>query len=342
MAEFSAISWCDNTFNPWIGCSKVSPACDHCYAEALMDHRHHRVTWGGPRSLTSEANWRQPLRWNRKAKADGVRRKVFCASLADVFDNQVHEDWRNRLWLLIKECDQLDWLLLTKRPQNIKKMLPIGAYTGKPWGEGWPNVWLGTTTENQEEANRRIPALLAVPAAVHFISAEPLLGPIDLCNLVIPRRYGSGLLDAFTLDFKTHHQEVIAGPPKGHGPIDWVIGGGESGAQARPTRRSWAFSLRDQSAAAGIPFHWKQNGEFVDADEWLALLQGGPGEITKDGAPWHPPVPLNFTDAEILASLTGRSGKTQSHSDGSTMIRVGKHASGRMLDGRIWDQFPNP
>lgn len=124
MAEQTGIQWCDHTFNGWVGCTKVSPACDHCYAEALMDHRHHRVEWGGERSLTSDANWRQPLRWNRAAREAGIRRKVFCASLADVFDNQVPEVWRHRLWALIAICPDIDWLLLTKRPQNIVKMLP--------------------------------------------------------------------------------------------------------------------------------------------------------------------------------------------------------------------------
>jgi len=262
MAEQTGIAWCDHTFNPWIGCTKVSAACDFCYAEALMDHRPHRVQWGGERSRTGASNWQQPRRWNRKARADGVRRKVFCASLADVFDNHVPQEWRDDLWALIAACPHLDWLLLTKRPQNIAKMLPTQPGFEMMAGEWpWPNVWLGTTAENQEEANRRVPKLLGTSAAVRFISAEPLLGPIDLRNLVIPRRYGSGLLDALTLDFKTHHQDVIAGPPKGHGPLDWVIAGGESGKHARPFDVGWARSLRDQCNAVGAAFFMKQLGD---------------------------------------------------------------------------------
>lgn len=224
MAEITGIAWCDHTFNPWIGCTKVSAACDFCYAEALMDHRHHRVTWGGERSLTSDDNWAQPYRWNKKAKQDGVRRKVFCASLADVFDNQVPETWRSRLWAVIDACRDLDWLLLTKRPQNIAKMLPDGI---RPWGEGaWPNVWLGTTAENQTEWDRRWPHLRKVPAAVHFISIEPQLS------------------------------EVFFRPDK----PGWVICGGESGPKARLFDIAWARDLRDQCAEARVPFFMKQFG----------------------------------------------------------------------------------
>ena len=124
MAEHTEIAWCDSTFNPWIGCQKVSPGCDHCYAEALMDHRHHRVEWGphGERKRTSEANWKLPLRWSKKARASGTRPRVFCASLADVFDNQVPIQWRTDLFDLIARTSELDWLLLTKRPENLARM----------------------------------------------------------------------------------------------------------------------------------------------------------------------------------------------------------------------------
>ena len=155
MAENTTISWASHTFNPWIGCQKVSDGCSSCYAEALMDTRFGKVQWGpdGERKLTSDANWRKPLAWNRKAAAAGERPRVFCASLADVFDNKAPEGARERLWQLIADTPNLDWLLLTKRPQNIARMLPYG------WGDGWPNVWLGTSTENQEEYDRRWPIL---------------------------------------------------------------------------------------------------------------------------------------------------------------------------------------
>lgn len=225
--ENSKIEWTDHTFNPWIGCQKVSPGCDHCYAEAQDARWRPTDTRWGPhagRTRTSAANWRKPLAWDRAAHQTGTRPRVFCASLADVFDNHasIATEWRADLWQMIRATDDLDWLLLTKRPQNIAKMLP------PDWADGWPNVWLGTTVENQTEADRRIPHLLAVPAAVRFLSCEPLLGPVDLMGA--------------------------------HG-IDWVICGGESGPGARPMQAVWARSLRDQCASAGVAFHFKQWGE---------------------------------------------------------------------------------
>ena len=167
MAENSKIEWTDHTFNPWVGCTKVSAACDHCYAEAWAKRTGQSQLWSGARRRTSETNWRQPLKWNREAAAARVQRKVFCASLADVFDNQAEPQWREDLWALIQDTPNLDWQLLTKRPQNIAKMLP------DDWGGGYGNVWLGTTVENETEAARRIPHLLAVPAVVRFLSVEP-------------------------------------------------------------------------------------------------------------------------------------------------------------------------
>jgi protein gp37 len=141
------IEWCDFTFNPWIGCGKVSPGCDHCYAEAMMDRRHGHVQWEpqGERSHTSDGNWRQPLKW--PGQANGCRPRVFCASLADVFDKKVPKEWRSDLWELIRQTPELDWSLLIKRPQNIRKMLP----SDWPWGQ----VWLGATAEDQEHCDLR-------------------------------------------------------------------------------------------------------------------------------------------------------------------------------------------
>src|SRR5690242_18927228 len=153
MAENSKIEWTDHTFNPWIGCQHVSPGCDHCYAETMMDHRYHRVEWGphGKRVRTSETNWRKPVQWAKRGRDSGARARVFCASLADVFDNKVDRGWRVDLFNLIKETPELDWLLLTKRPENCEKMLP------SDWGNGYPNVWLGTTAEDQQHYDHRWP-----------------------------------------------------------------------------------------------------------------------------------------------------------------------------------------
>ena len=181
MTDQTKIEWADSTFNPWEGCTKISPACDFCYA-AERAKRFKTVEWGGPRRKTAKGSWAKPRKWQResnKFRADhGRRRRVFCASLADVFDNQVPSEWRDELWALILECWDLDWLLLTKRPQNIGKMLP--TY----WDEIKDRIWLGTTVESQEVAERNIPHLLEHDAAVRFVSCEPLLGPInfDICN----------------------------------------------------------------------------------------------------------------------------------------------------------------
>lgn len=228
MAETTAISWTDATFNPWIGCTKVGPGCDHCYAEADFDLRRHRVTWGSgnPRSRTSAANWNNPRRWER-AHADfqsqhGRRRRVFCASLADVFDNEVPPEWRADLLALIRETPNLDWLLLTKRVGNVVGMVPDGLPA---------NVWLGATMVTRAEFVRDLPKLRAVPASVRFVSAEPLLenvGDVDLEG------------------------------------IDWLIVGGESGRYARPMESSWVRRLQGIAERDRVAFHFKQWGGRTD------------------------------------------------------------------------------
>lgn len=226
MAEKTGIAWTDSTFNPWIGCTKVGPGCDNCYAEALMDKRWKRVQWGSgqQRQRTSAANWKQPLLWEREHEAfalmHGRRRRVFCASLADVFDNEAPPQWRGELWALVKATPNLDWLILTKRIGNVAGMAPAD---GLP-----PNVWLGATMVNQPEWDRDARKLLAVDASVRYVSVEPMLGPI------------TGGLDL-------------------HG-LDWVIVGGESGHGARPIQREWVDSLRRECEAAGVAFFFKQWG----------------------------------------------------------------------------------
>lgn len=228
------IEWADYVFNPWTGCTKVSAACDHCYAETWAKRAGKPELWHGVRNRTTDSYWRQPFKWDREARAAGERRRVFCASLADVFDNQVPMQWRRDLFDdVIKRTPNLDWLLLTKRPQNIRKMIEE-VYSGFfPWP--WPNVWLGTTIENKDEMHRRARALKSVPARVHFWSVEPLL-------------------------------EDLGDIPPSFMP-DWVIVGGESGSkQSRPMRLSWVRSIIDQCRAAGVPCFVKQMGRFVIDD----------------------------------------------------------------------------
>ena len=241
MAENTKIEWADHTFNPWTGCTKVSPACDHCYAEGWAKRSGH-VKWGSgqPRRRTSDANWRMPLKWNREAERTGVRPRVFCASLADVFDNEVDPAWRNDLFDLIDATRNLDWLLLTKRIGNAARMLPSNtSHTDADgFAELYPHVWLGATVVNQEEADRDIPKLLAVPAAKRFLSIEPMLGAMEI-SFGMPWQK-TGLLGR---------------------TLDWVIVGSESGPGARrdPNMVSWVASLRDQCVNAGVAFLWKQD-----------------------------------------------------------------------------------
>lgn len=253
MAENSNIEWTHHTYNPWIGCQKVGPGCDHCYAET-WDARFNGARWGADaeRQRTSQANRNKPIIWNRKAMNAGERHRVFCASLADVFDNHasILPEWRADLWAMIRQTSHLDWMLLTKRPGNIAKMLPAD------WGDGYPNVWLGCTVVNQTEADRDIPKLLAVPAKVRFLSMEPLLGPVSLRWLAAwPENTPA---TAMSPSGATSDLDGLR-------RLDLVIVGGESGPHARPMHPDWARSLRDQCVAAGVAFHFKQWGEW-DAD----------------------------------------------------------------------------
>lgn len=244
MAEQTNIQWCRSTFNCWIGCTKIGPGCDHCYAET-MDKRtvFGGVThWGAgvPRRRTSEENWDTVRQWNKKAPdTEFAGRKgfwpVFCASLGDVFDNEVPMEWRKDLFNLIKETPNLTWLLLTKRIGNVLNLVDRNIF------EALPNVWLGATVVNQEEADRDIPKLLQIPAKVRFLSVEPMLGQIDLSWIPVGPQPIPG--DGFYL--RERH-------------INWVICGGESGSKARPMHPDWARSLRDQCVAAGVPYFFKQ------------------------------------------------------------------------------------
>lgn len=243
------IEWAHHTFNPWIGCQKISPACDHCYAATRAKRVGEPELWEGERRRTTPDNWRQPLKWDRDAAARGVRERVFCASLADVFDNVVPDEWRHDLWELIAKCRNLDWLLLTKRIGNARYMLPVtesGRPGYRPWTERWPwsNVWIGSTFENQFVYDRDIEKLLALPARVRFASIEPMLGPIQLGL--------KGTLPGATFP---GYQMV-------HERLHWVIAGGESGGKARPSNPEWFRALRDECVEVGTPFLFKQWGEW--------------------------------------------------------------------------------
>jgi len=325
----SKISWTDHTFNPWIGCTKVSPGCANCYAETLMDTRYGRVKWGKgqARSRTSHANWKEPLKWNHHAPmlASGARPRVFCASLSDWLDDEVPIAWLADLLALVRSTSNLDWLLLSKRPQNWAKRIEaaqdyhfdFGDLNVAGWLSDWrkhglapANVWLGTTVEDQQRADERIPELIDIPARVRFLSCEPLLGPVEI---------------------EEHLDDLCdGGYVLGSAPIHWVICGGESGPGARPMHPAWARSLRDQCAAAGVPFHFKQWGEWE------------PGEIASNGA-------THYISAATGKTLfyTGRcparvnfGTHPDPHSGPITAHKVGKLVAGRLLDGIEHNAFP--
>lgn len=304
------------SFNPVWGCSRISVgprgACEHCYAESFARRVGMPELWQGEFRTFGEKYWRAPLDWNRKAEQEGARRRVFCASMADVFDNRWPAGIRERLWDLIEETPHLDWLLLTKRIGNAKWLLP------ERWAPTTPaNVWLGATVATQEEAERDIPKLLAVPARTRFLSCEPLLGPITL------ERPGPWSTWLEPCGYYCDHDEHGGGHRPGRSLIDWVICGGESGHQARPMHPDWARSLRDQCVRSRVPFLFKQWGEFAPVE----MVPGIPGRLSAvahNGEVLHGGLDLikKADRAEIVR-------------------RVGKKAAGRILDGRTWDQFPD-
>lgn len=260
MGERTGVSWCDHTFNSHWGCEKVSPGCLNCYAERDAHRFYPRARLWGPgseRRLFGEKHWAGPLQWNERALRDGVRRRVFCASMADVFDNHPGvEAPRAQLWELIRQTAELDWLLLTKRISNVPKMLPAD------WGVGYPNVWLGISVVNQVEVDRDVPRLLATPARVKFLSCEPLLDKISLFHFDEDEGAlrGPGVVIDGGMTVGTPSD-----PPEGYDDsypgIDWVIAGGESGPKSRSMNQEWAVALRDECDLAGVSFFMKQMSE---------------------------------------------------------------------------------
>lgn len=323
MSANSNIEWTDHTFNPWEGCQKVGPGCDNCYAET----RNARfsggsaINWGpgAPRRRTSASNWNKPLLWNSKSDeffaTHGRRQRVFCASLADVFDNAVDPQWRADLFKLIEKTPNLDWLLLTKRVGNVKDQVEsacalAAGETGllKEWQNGvWPeNVWIGASIVNREEMLRDAPKLSSIPAKLRFWSSEPLLGDLgDIDPSLLP---------------------------------DWVIVGGESGPGARPMHPTWAQNLRDACIANGVPYLFKQwgewtpkdPGEFISETDCAGMLPCGDAKLYSEG--YRAP----FDSSDRLKSAGGV------RLDGRTLMhRVGKKVAGRELDGILHDGYPS-
>jgi len=306
MAENSKIEWTHHTLNFWWGCIEYSPGCTHCYAKTLAN-RFGRDVWG-PAETTgrwrTKGPWRDCLKWDKKAGSEGKRRMVFCQSMSDFFeDHSQLTSWRNEAIEIIEKFQWLDVQLLTKRIENVLGMVP------SRWLENWPrHIWIGTSVENQETADTRIPDLLKIPAAVRFLSMEPLLSPVDIRQ-------------SFEVAYKN---KVLFSPRPGKTWQDeyglhWVIVGGESGPHARPMHPEWVRSIRDQCQKAGVPFFFKQ---------WGAWNQGcGSGSegihMSEDGQ-----IVRNFArEYRPFVSYVNLS-------------RVGKKSAGRLLDGREWNEFP--
>lgn len=297
MGEITAISWTDHTFSPFWGCTRVSPACglpvpghedeEHgtCYAETLSNRWGFKI-WGQDvgRRTFGEKHWAEPLKWNRAAEKAGKPALVFCGSMCDVMEDRRDLDQeRAKLWPLIIRTPWLRWMLTTKRPQNFKRLLP------GHWCEFPPdNVWAIVTVETNDYL-WRIDYILEIPFAVHAVSCEPLLGEVRLPDAFLAR-----------------------------GKRAWVIGGAESGTGARPTNPDWPRSLMAQSVDARVPFHWKQNGE------WIEFGQSGLVEF-----------PPKCRTVEVQQTSVPEQCPT------ITMCRVGKKAAGHLLDGREWLQFPD-
>lgn len=301
MGENSKIEWTHHTFNPWWGCAKVSPACDHCYAERdAYRHRPNDALWGvkADRRVFGEPHWNEPRVWNRSAERAGVRRRVFCASMADVFDKNAPEGARDQLWKLIDETPHLDWLLLTKRIGNASEMLPARWLTQS----GMPrNVWLGISVCNQAEAMRDVPKLYELPARVWFLSVEPLLGPIDFLAVFEQTARVVECCDDNACSRCRGGGITLEGPLP-----HWIIVGGESGHQARPMAQAWVDRIHGFCQDRAVPFFFKQWGEWIPDNQRPYRTDG---------------VPFTFVEGQMVS-------------------RVGKKKAGRVYLEHTHDELP--
>ncbi|NKF21533.1 phage Gp37/Gp68 family protein [Solimonas marina] len=383
MSATTKIEWCDSTFNPWMGCTKVSPACDHCYAEARMDKRLHRVEWGAgkPRKRTRAKYWRDVRKMARRqfyecgtcgwrgdnpntaggSITDGLpscpacdslniadaRRRIFALSLGDWLDNEVPIEWLVDALDVIRTTPESDWLLLSKRIGNWHARITqahqhcwrsnseLGLWL-QEWLAGNPpaNVWIGATVVNQEEADRDIPKLQRVPAAIRFLSIEPMLSGVDVSRYMWP------VCGWWQGPFNSYREAKAAGAECGLKRqalvsadarfLDWIIAGGESGPHARPMHPDWLRSLRDQSAAAGVPFLFKQWGE------WYPYY-----DRDNDDPDWRNVPKLDNQMGRGATRWINLAGGLGFHGDRLIAVRnVGKAAAGRLLDGREHNEFP--
>ncbi|WP_028029916.1 phage Gp37/Gp68 family protein [Gemmobacter nectariphilus] len=342
MADTTHIEWTDATWNPITGCSIVDAGCTNCYAMQLAGTRlrNHpsragltRVSGGRPK-WTGEVRFNeqwldQPLRWTRP-------RMIFVCAHGDLFHEAVPDEWIDQVFAIMADCPQHTFQVLTKRPERMASYLTTrraGKSLQPPIGGGLlgyhpfnseilppRNIWIGTSISDQASADLRIPHLLATPAAVRFLSAEPLLGPVDLRAVDPGIACGAWCKGGCGV---SGDNECGRESPS----LDWVIVGGESGPGARPMHPDWARSLRDQCVAAGVPFFFKQWGE------WESVY-----DRDRDDPDWRNVPKAGDRYRKRWLNLAGGQGF---HGDKLNMMkRIGKRAAGRLLDGRTWDQMP--
>ncbi len=333
MGENSKIEWTDQTYNVWRGCRHVSAGCDHCYAET-QSKRNPKVLghWGegAERVLAAESYRNLPYKWNEAAKREGVRRRVFPLSLGDWLDDEVPIPWLYGLLCDIEDCTALDWLLLTKRPENFRRRLEaVREYSrGCVMLDAWidddiapPHVWIGGSAENQETLEQRLGHVLRIPAVVRFLSLEPLLSAVNL-RYVDVDSHADAPDGFYQVDALTGEQTDMGRPCYYVPRVDWVIVGGESGPHARPMHPDWARSLRDQCQAAHVPFFFKQWGEWrrtLDRSDLSPISHW----LEQDGR--------FFPVGDV---------PPPGHSlDAIGITRVGKKVAGCLLDGREWKEF---
>lgn len=304
----SNIEWTGASWNPWQGCIKVSAGCKFCYM-----YRDKKRYGKDPSKVirSADATFLKPLKWQKEVERGirtGTDRYVFTCSWSDWFIEQA-DGWRAEAWDVVRRCPGLIFQILTKRPERIADRLP------EFWTEIKDRCWIGTSVENQEAADARIQHLLRCPAGVRFLSVEPLLGPVVLDEICTGPDDGSGWTyrhwNSLTGDNWCDCRDFIK--PVGTGPISWVIVGGESGPEARPMHPAWARSIRDQCAAAGVPFFFKQWGEFEPSI--------GPGNL-------------------YVSERDGSTSQWPDRDDKVAIRKVGKKAAGRLLDGVTHDGFP--
>jgi protein gp37 len=371
------IEWCEESWNPIVGCSLVSPGCTNCYAmkQAARNVRMHfgqharagdgapfepsiyagltqdskaGPVWTGKVAMVDNHALTKPLRWKRP-------REIFVNSMGDLFHESVPDAWIDRVFAVMALAPHHQFIVLTKRAKRMREYCSdpetpervieqtktygwdvtlLGAFVRAATDrlKAWPlpNVYLGVSAEDQSRADERIPDLLATPAAGRFVSAEPLLGPLELRAIDVSGDGEVLPLGGAWLGRPEYENEY------GGQKLDGVIVGGEKGPGARPGLAAWRRSIRDQCAAAGVAYFEKQWGEWIDADEWLRHLETPCNRVMAGDR--RLVSPLNFEDAKILAGIGGY--RFEHQSDGSTMIRVGKARAGRLLDGREHNDLP--